>query len=176
MIMDSTRERRPQKLAEWRERLAHETIFVPPNRGALWTGIGAETAQYLARSMGLITLEMTPLGASLDRGALSAQLKRDFGDTWIAEKRLVFKMLSVIFVKGLMGQVTVFLPEGMARPANGAEGSFAYNVKILWDEMKEVDFGDPRLALHMVTSVRVCWVRAKQVCSETLMSASKHVH
>ncbi len=174
--MHPTRQDRPQKLAQWQARLARETISVPRDRGVLWSGVGAGVAKRLAQTMGLVTLEMTPLGASLDSGMLKDELVRDFGDTWIAEKRLVFKMVSTKFAESLTGKVTIFLPETFARPRNGASGSFAFNAKIIWDEFKEADFGDPRVTLHKITSMRLCRVQGERIVSDVFMSASNQLH
>ncbi|MDR6788034.1 hypothetical protein J2Y58_001392 [Sphingomonas sp. BE138] len=174
--MLSTRENRPQKLAEWQRRMDGVRIDVSRDRGALWSGIGADTARRLAASLQFITLEMTPIGASLDHGPLKDELIRDFGDQWIAEKRLIFRTLSRKFVAGLSGHVTVFLPDVLVRPRDGAAGSFAYAVKIIWDELKDADFGDPRVAAHRITSMRVCRVRGEQIVSDTIMSSSNRVH
>jgi hypothetical protein len=174
--MHPTRQNRPEKLADWQSRLSSQSIVVPPDRGALWSGIGADNARRLALSMNLTTLEMTPAGADLDSGTMHDELIRDFGESWIAEKRLIFKVLSVKFAESLTGRVTVFLPETLIRPRNGAPGSFAYNAKIIWDELKEADFGDPRIAMHKITSMRVCRINAGRVVSETFMSSSSHIH
>jgi len=156
--------------------MAREHFSVPPDRGALWTGIGAQTATSLAMARHLTTLEMTPLGASLDRGAMKQEMIRDFGENWIAEKREIFKAASARFAESLLGLVTVFLPQGISRPRDGAEGSFAYNVKIIWDELRDADFGDPRRLIQKITAMRICWVDGGRVVSETFMSASNQIH
>lgn len=174
--MNSTRENRPQKLLDWQNRLENEKIFVPRDRGALWSGIGADIAKRLAQTMNLITLEMTSVGSSIDAGQLKDELIHDFGSDWIAEKRLIFGVLSKNYVRSLTGRVTVFLPENFVRPMMGSHGAFAFNVKILWDELKEADFGDPRRALHNITSMRVCRIRGGQIVSDTIMASSDQLH
>ena len=163
-------------LARWKTLLGAQTIVVPPNKGALWTGIGAATAARLARQMQLVTLETTGPGQLLDSGRWKADLDADFGPDWCAEKREVFKALSLRYVSALQGLVTVFLPEGMERPRNGAEGSFAFAVKIIWDELRDADFGDPRMVMHRMTAMRVCRVSGGVVVRETFMSSSNQVH
>jgi hypothetical protein len=174
--MHGSRADRLQKLARWKERIGRETVVVPPNLGALWTEIGADTAARLAESKKLLTLEMTSLGRSLNSGTLAAELKQDFGDNWIAEKREIFKVASCKFVQSLSGMVTLFVPHDLERPRNGSEGSAAYYLKVLWTEFKEMDFGDPRVIDQKITSVRLCKVKDKMITSEVFMSASGQNH
>jgi len=168
---------RMKALENWKARMSAEHFFVPRGKGALWSGIGpSAVARHLAFERDLTTLELTSVGNRLDKGDLKIELDRDFGPGWNAEKREVFKALSKRFSESLTGLVTMFLPEGMARPANGTAGSFAYAVKILWDELRDNDFGDPRIVVRRVDAIRILWVSGMAVKSETLMSASTNIH
>lgn len=176
--MHPSKQDRVQKLAAWKRRFEGEAFSVPRDRGALWSQIGgAAAAKKLALSLSppLVTLEMTPLGQRLDTGDLHHAMINDFGAHWIAEKRQIFATVSRAFVKSLKGRVTVFLPDQLTRPRMGSEGSFAYQVKIIWDELKEADFGDPRIAAHRITSMRVCRVKDGKIVSDTFMGSSGYM-
>jgi hypothetical protein len=157
--------------------MAKETFSPIVNLGALWTGIGAPLALKFAEELGgLTTLEKTPAGALLDHGHLKSELDRDFGPAWCAEKRIVFDVLSRKFVEALEGMVTIFLPQGIERPRDGAEGSVAYALKIIWNEIRDADFGDPRIENHKITSMRVCYVAGGEIVSTVFMAQSNQLH
>lgn len=142
------------KLVGWEQRVRLFDVSTVHSRGALWTGLGPHRAGAIAAARGLTTLELTPGGASLDRGPDKARLDADFGAAWGPEKKQVWTWLSVRFAQALAGRVTLLLLSGELTKGLKAERA-RVDSKIVWDELMDVNVFDAVSHNPKVTGITV---------------------
>ena len=142
------------RLVGWAQRVRQFDVSTVHSRGALWTGLGAHRSRAIATARGLTTLELTPSGASLDRGPDKVHLDADFGATWGPEKKQVWAWLSVRFAQSLAGRVTLLLLSGELTKGLKAERA-RIDSKIVWDELMDVNVFDAVSRNPKVTGITV---------------------
>jgi len=160
------------KVAAWERRLrAFPQPFdgVLPDRAALWSGwrYPAEVRE-IARRRGLTTLEATPLGRELNEGTLKRQLDSDFGPDWGPGKKAVWMTVSRMFAGAARGNLTVLL--NVERYGDGGTIFGKANPEsIVFSEIMETDFGDPRLAFPLVTDIYLWLVNGDSIHTASMM-------
>lgn len=141
------------KLQVWKKRVVDSmTVFVPRDRAALWTGVGAAKAREFATARGLMTLEMTADGKSLESGKFGQLLDADFGKGPTDERAVVWLWVSEKFASGLQGKVTVLAKQGELA---GMKAHDERMQKALFDELMAVDVLSPLRRNPSVTEIIV---------------------
>jgi hypothetical protein len=94
-------------LADWAKYIEGIKLEPPPNRGTLWSKIGAAKAEELATQRGLVTLEML----LKDNGFLPAYEEAFPKGTWNDTTKAIWRQTSLKYARGLQGRVIAFVDD-----------------------------------------------------------------
>lgn len=160
------------KIAHWQKRFTsfpNAFAGLQYGRAALWSGWqSAYQPRDIAKSLGLVTLEATPLGMALDAGSLKHELDSDFGSAWCPQKRAVWVDLSRRFAAAVQGKLTVLL--NFEKYGGGETMLSKSNPEsIVFTEIMDTDYGDPRKFNHNVTDIIILMMRGYDVHNANML-------